>query len=482
MIKNGKVKDTMFYEEYILNRPIKIGTISDSYRSISYENLYEEVIFVYQKLKENGICGFDIVGVFFDNRIEFITCMLAINMIGAQAMPIYAQTGMEKVKRISEIYSWQCIVSHKCDIDRYIRKEFCRKRISNGLYMYIQNVSQDKQNYEGAILLLTSGTTNNPKCVVLTNDNIIASIKNISNFLQFTPSDRILIMKNVVHISTLVGEIFVGLFFGSSLYLTNRLVVGSYIERIILLERITAMFVTPSLMRMLLPSLKKALYQLHHIHISGEVLPVTLVKEILSLSPTIRLCSGYGLTEASPRVTQIEGWDILAHPGAVGKPIGDQIVRIVNGNGQECINNEEGEVLVKGKNVMRGYLSGGDLLLLKDGWLHTGDCGHIDNDGYLYIHGRMDNMIIINGRNVYPEEIEEVIGTYPGVREVMVGRMMLGNRSVLCAQIVSDISLKSQEILEYCRNYLEDYKVPTKVCFVESIPKTMTGKIVRRNL
>ena len=201
--------------------------------------------------------------------------------------------------------------------------------------------------------------------------------------------------------------------------------------------------------------------------------------------PEIEFIYSYGQTEASPRVTYIKKDDILKYPGSSGRTIKGVNLTIQDENGKVLGNNKEGEIGVTGPNVMRGYYNDSKLTekVLRNGELHTGDLGYVNEEGYLYVTGRKDNMIIISGKNIHPEEVEEIIQSYPNVLEVLVKEKQFGNIKGLVCYIVKDqdANIEPREIMKFVKDNAEDYKVPREVIFVKRLEKTLSGKI-KRNL
>ncbi|NQY63524.1 MAG: long-chain-fatty-acid--CoA ligase FadD [Alteromonadaceae bacterium] len=203
-----------------------------------------------------------------------------------------------------------------------------------------------------------------------------------------------------------------------------------------------------------------------------------------------RLLEGYGLTECSPMVS-ISPYNQEAFNGTIGVPAPSTDIRIIDDNGVDLSMGQEGEMLVKGPQVMKGYYNRPDATeeILKDGWLATGDIAFMDENGFFKIVDRKKDMIIVSGFNVYPNEIEEVIAMLDGVLEIAA----VGVPHDVCGEIVKvfvalkkengvDNSIDEKAIIEHCRKNLTNYKVPKLVEFRDELPKTNVGKILRREL
>jgi len=197
------------------------------------------------------------------------------------------------------------------------------------------------------------------------------------------------------------------------------------------------------------------------------------------------LLEAYGLTETSPAVC-INPIDIPAYTGAIGLPLPSTDVSIRSEDGQEKTIGEAGELWVKGPQVMRGYWQSVDdtETLMEDGWLHTGDVARIDERGFVYVVDRLKDMILVSGFNVYPNEIEDVLAAHGKVLEAgVVGVADPGSGEAVIAIVVkAEQTLSEEELLIYCHKNMTGYKCPKHIVFVDALPKTNVGKILRREL
>jgi long-chain acyl-CoA synthetase len=198
------------------------------------------------------------------------------------------------------------------------------------------------------------------------------------------------------------------------------------------------------------------------------------------------LVEGYGLSEASP-VVSLNPINGIRKPMSVGLPLPGVDIRIVGDDEGEVNEGEVGEIIVRGRNVMKGYLNNQKATeeTIKNGWLFTGDLGFIDKDKYIHIVDRKKDMVLVRGLNVYPREIENIITQCPGVSEVsVVGKPDENKGEVPIAFIVpkEGAQINTSDILKLCRQKLADYKVPKFVYIKEQLPRTPTGKILKREL
>jgi long-chain acyl-CoA synthetase len=200
----------------------------------------------------------------------------------------------------------------------------------------------------------------------------------------------------------------------------------------------------------------------------------------------LTLMEGYGLTEAAPVVTSSAG--IPQRVGSVGKVLDGIEVRLVDDHGDDALRGDAGEIWVKGPNVFLGYLHEPEAthkVLTADGWLRTGDIAVTDDDGYLYLVDRVKDLIIVSGFNVYPAEVEEVLMEHPAVREVgVVGVPHPHTGEAVKAFVVLEAGAAAHEdtLVSWCLDHLARYKCPSKILFVDELPRNVSGKLLRRSL
>jgi long-chain acyl-CoA synthetase len=220
--------------------------------------------------------------------------------------------------------------------------------------------------------------------------------------------------------------------------------------------------------------------------ISGAApLPVQVLKEF-ETKFHIPLIEGYGLSEASPVVTK-NPLDATRKPGSIGLPIPHVDVSIQDDSGRMLPVGEIGELCVRGGNVMLGYWNQPEETskVMRNGWLLTGDIGYRDEQGYYYITDRKKDMLLVNGINVYPREIEEVLYEFPGVKEAaVVGKpdSRRGEQPIAFLSPSEGANLEEKSIQQFLRRRLADYKVPRKVIVMPALPRNATGKILKTAL
>lgn len=319
-----------------------------------------------------------------------------------------------------------------------------------------------------AAILFTSGTTGEPKGVKLSHHGIIENLKGIDGYFKVQTGQKILIARPLVHVAVFTGELLFALYKGLEIdfyeeaFQPNRL--ASYIDE----NQIQIFGCTPTLLYHLSRCLKGDFLQ--SVIISGERLTegvATVLKEKYS---RLNFYNVYGLTENSPRVSALRPDEFFEKIGSVGKPIAHTKVKL-----------ENGELLVKSRSLMQGYLKEREKTeeKLKGGWLHTGDMARIDEQGYLYILGRKDDMLIRSGMNIYPAEIESIVLQIKGVKNCMVyGEDDIHYGQKVCMKAVTDLSIAVLRKELVAR--LPAYLVPDKILIVDSLELTPSGKVKRK--
>lgn len=456
----------------------------------TYLELHHRVQGLADKLVAAGITARSKVVVVVENPLDFTITMLSLLYIDAVVMPVYARTGSEKIRAIVEDYAVNFIIASSNLTN--ILSGGIKQAVNDEIGMDIVKICDeiDKELERIPLILFTSGTTNKPKAILLSDNNICSNMEAIAGYLKLREEDSILLVKNLCHSSSIIGELFVGLYCGCKIVLFSLLVTTKNMLRIMERHQISVFFAVPTLLKGIMEyrQIKDyALPCLRVINFYGAPMAGGDILKLIDILPGVNLIYSYGLTEASPRVTYIEKKDLIQKPSSSGKPIENVKLKIVQEDGQEAAPNVVGQITVTGPNVMQGYYR--DAKKTKEtiinGWLRTGDYGFLDEAGFLYVKGRKDNMIISAGKNIYPEEIEGVLSTYPGIVEALVVSRETENKTIeLCGYVVLEEAsqLNKNELFVYCRNLLENYKIPNSIIEVCKLEKTPSGKIKRKQI
>jgi long-chain acyl-CoA synthetase len=256
-------------------------------------------------------------------------------------------------------------------------------------------------------------------------------------------------------------------------------------------ERTTAFFGVPAMFIYILSrgvAERYDLSSLEQIFYGGSIMPYETIKQIRSVFPDVMLTNLYGLTEAGPGGTMLADRYALDKIGSVGKPIPPFTeVKVVDDSGVPAGPDVVGEIVVKGPSAMLGYYGKPELTeqTVRDGWIHTGDLGRTDEDGFLYVVDRKKDMVIRGGFNIYPAEVEAVLQEHPAVFEVAVvgvPHASLGEDVAAFVVLKPDVVATAEDLTAFCADKLADFKRPRRYEFVGSLPRNAMGKVLKRNL
>lgn len=341
---------------------------------------------------------------------------------------------------------------------------------------------------ELAVLLYTSGTSGKPKGVMLTHGNLESNIRQVQDWVELTSNDAILGVLPQFHSFGLTVLTLLPLALGVKAVYTARFV-PQRIIKLLREHRPTMMVAIPSMYNALLQvkdGVPEDFSSLRFTVSGGEPLPDAVFRRFRERFG-VTLNEGYGLTETSPVTNwcRPEEW----RPHSVGRPLPRIVQRIVDlHTGQDLGPGQEGEIWISGPNVMAGYYKLAEetaAALTPDGFLRTGDIGKFDEDGHLFITGRLKEMLIVGGENVFPREIEEVLNRHPSVKDsgvVGVHDPVRGELPIAFVELNEGAAVAEHELLAWCRANLAGYKVPRAVHITDSLPRSPTGKIMRRAL
>lgn len=362
------------------------------------------------------------------------------------------------------------------------------EKIGSGFGYFLESSFEEKQ----AMVIYTSGTTGAPKGVVLTHANLAANIAAIREYLALRRDDVVMCVlpffysfgNSVLHSHLLSG---------SRIVLENSLMYPHRVLERMVEHGVTVFYGVPSTYYLLLARTQLREYALGALRLCAQAGGHMNPEKIALFREQVPHCDFvvmYGQTEASARITYLPAAMQHIKAGSVGIAIPGVSIRLFNEEGAECKADEQGEVCVRGPNVMQAYLKDKEQTTkaIRNGWLHTGDLGYMDKEGYLYLVGRNSEMIKTGAHRVSPLEIEELVARVDGVAEVAVAAEedeILGS-AIACYivkhQINEDEAVLRKRIMQNCKARLPAYKLPKAIYYLDTLPKTASGKVIKRML
>ncbi|MDY7037596.1 MAG: AMP-binding protein, partial [Thermodesulfobacteriota bacterium] len=339
-----------------------------------------------------------------------------------------------------------------------------------------------------ALYLYTSGTTGKPKGVILTYDHLTLFPETMKSFEPLSDKDVIGLVLPMSHIS---GPIYLNLMvnLGHTLVIIDEIRPKKILEAV-QEHKITCFSAVPPIFQMMLNLPSRDRYDvssLKWVAMMGTVVSEELMEEWIEEYPHIRALQGYGATETSPLLTLTPYKDAPRKITSAGRPCPGIEIKVVDKGGEKLSTGQVGEVIARGPQIMKGYFKNPRATeeAIRNGWYHTGDLGRFDEDGYLYILGRSDDMIISGGMNIYPSEVENVLLSHYKLSEVaVVGVPDTKRGAVLKAVVVPKVGeeVSKRELSKYARERLASFKIPKVIEFRDNLPRSRTGKVAKRQL
>ena len=475
--------------------PDKEALVDDSCR-MTYAEVNKESNSLSHGLAHLGVGHGDRVAMLIENSVDFGLILAAILKIGAVAVPLFPRLAQSDLKYILDHAAVKAVF-----LEEQALKEISplRKKLSTNLFIVrgnqlpgwafsldelkVDNMSDpavEMDPEEPAVIQYTSGTTGRPKGVVLSHRALVVNAHQTQIFCNIGNDEKIHVFTALYHVSA-AGMLWLSIFMGCTAFITVYHTVP--ILRQVESERITGFVVVPAMLNMIIQEMELNHYDLSCIRwmmIGAAVLPFETMKKLRALFPKSLLLNMYGLTENAPALTGLEDRYALIKKGSVGKPFPSSRARIVDDNGVDCPPNQIGELILQGASFMSGYYRDPERFagVVKDGWYYTRDLGYMDEEGFLYIVDRKDDMIIRGGENIYPAEIEAGIYRNPKVLEaavIGVADKVMGQEIKVFVVPKEDSGLTVEEISSYCCSVFPSIKLPKYFELCKALPKISTG-------
>ncbi|RCW57443.1 MULTISPECIES: long-chain-fatty-acid--CoA ligase [Halanaerobium] len=472
-------------------------------QKITYGELEKESNKLAHGLIDLDIEPSDMVSIMLPNSLEFLVAYLGVIKSGATMVPLNISFKAPAVEYILNNSEAKVVITSKrflpliqsCSLD-YLENIILVDGEIGDDYISLSELKDQKttlpelqkidQEFTAACLY-TSGTTGQPKGAMLTHHNLIFDTRKTIEHLKVDDSDRYICVLPMFHAFAETVCMLMPMFLGAEIVIVDRFLPEKVLKTI-QEKNVTFFAGVPTMYSALLNVKNKNQFDLSHLNlcISGGAAMPQQTMEDFEKTFNVKILEGNGPTETSP-VAYVNPVDGERKSGSVGLPIPETEVKIVDENDRELSPGEIGEITVRGEHVMKGYfkMSEATAKTLRNGWLHTGDLGKMDEDGYVYIVDRKKDMINVGGMNVYPREIEEQLYKHPKIQAAAVVATKDELRGEIPKAVIvlrEDEKATEREIQKYCMQYFANYKIPKLVEFIDELPKNATGKIDKKSL
>jgi len=467
-------------------------------RQFTYSQFADAVARTAALLAGEGVAKGDVVSLLMPNSVEYVIAYFACWRLGALAGPINSHLKEQEISYV---------VSNSEAKALLVGSEFLpvinqlRDLPTLNAVILFEDEAQATRDFtkveatadvtldDEAIIIYTSGTTGKPKGCLLTHGNVVANARQISQWLGFNESDRLLTMMPLFHMNAVSVTTMSALYAGGSSVVSPKFSASRFWQ-IISDYQITSFGSVATMLSMLLTTYPEGVpaglqtEQLRFAMCGSAPVPAETIKRFEETFHCL-VIEGYGLSESTCRST-FNPPDENRRAGSCGLPIGNEM-RVVDDDDTEVADGQLGEIVLRGDNVLKGYYKNPEAtaVAFRNGWFHTGDIGYRDSEGFYFIVDRKSDMIIRGGENIYPREIDEVLYQHPAVSAAAVVGVPddLYGEEVAGFVVLRDGGEASErELIEFCKARLADYKCPKTIRFVKDIPKGPTGKLLKREL
>jgi len=513
-----------FLENSAKKYPDKIAFIHEKTRAT-----YAEINFKANQLAcwllSRSICKGDRVAIILENSLEYVVSYYGILKAGAVAVPlstglkpdglnpllfeiepfaIISSTKFERLLQASDLNlpSLKALIIHNLkfdwsggfnDVFSFQQTTDNKQPTTNNLPTITHNLQQPTNTQinpsDLSCIIYTSGSTGKPKGVMLSHGNIVSNTHSICQYLKLSHEDIQMVVLPFFYVmgKSLLNTIFAA---GGTLVLNNKFAFPAAVINQMIDEKVTIFSGVPSTFAYLLhrSPLEKSRAKLNHLRMVSQAggHMARSVKEALrqALPEQTQICIMYGATEASARLTWLDPNRFEDKIDSIGKSIPGTKIRIIDKEGREVTAGQKGELAASGPNIMQGYWKDSDAtaLVLDSNGYHTGDIGHKDEEGFIYLSGRKDDLVKVGGHRINPQEIEDILLATNLIIEAAVFGIsdpLLGNKLVALA-VAQNGDCTPGDILESCAEKLPKYKLPSRIEFIRALPKNVNGKINRK--
>lgn len=479
--------------------------IVNRHRRFTYKELNRRCNRLANALRDSGVRPGDRVCSLLQNGNEQLELIFAVAKLGAIFLPINFRLTVPEIEYIIQDSGARTFFYH----DEFAHlAEGLQEVVHFDTVVYCGRSStcDDDAEYEGllaaasdeeinatvdpddvALLMYTSGTTGRPKGAMLTHANHAWNVFHTTQRLPIHADTVALGVAPMFHIGGTSVTVLPTLYQGGTVVTLPEFDAVKVLEATEQ-EKITSLFCVPSMWQMIVEELEKKTYDLNSVEFlmtGAAPTPMSILKYFQSRD--LPIYEGFGMTELAPLVSILDKWDCERKNGSVGYPAFHVDVRIADEDDNDLPATQVGEILCRGPNMLKGYWNKPEATAeaLRGGWYHSGDLGFLDDEGYLYVVDRKKDMIISGGENVYPAELEQAIYQHEAVAEVAVigiPHEKWQEVPAACIVLKAGAAMTENELIEFCNERLARFKVPKTAFFVDELPKSGAGKILKTEL
>lgn len=496
-----------FLAAHALRTPGKTAVVVGE-ASLTYGALLASSHSLAAGLARAGVKAGDRIVVYLPNCLEFVQILYAAFSIGAVVIPVNTRNTPRELVYFAQDSQARVLVFHMesapdlNDVDADIAgiRKFAvggdtpgAESFSDLLIPSDERTPEVPLELDDAMILYTSGTTGQPKGAVLTHANFVISNAFVNAVEWGVTADEVFLVTTPLAHRTGLARLMNSMCLGAKLVVMKRFDPKIAVE-VIDREQVSALGMVPTVGRMLMPVLEQrpgSCASLRHIIVTGEAFPVELKRRMISMLPNVRLHSFFAMTEVGS-VTVLNHEEQFTHPASVGRVTPGVQVKLVDENGRQVAVDDVGEILVRSGEAgrfttMKGYFGRPDATAstIVHGWVHTGDMGRFDADGYLYIVDRKKDMVLSGGFNIYTKEVEQALQEHPAVSDAAVVGVpdeLFGEAVAAFVELRPGMNVRPEDLIEHTRSRIASYKKPKHVVFMDALPRNGVGKVLKAEL
>jgi len=493
------------------NFPEKTALLCET-EQINYKDLNNLLLSFCGGLLSLGLQPGERVAILLNNSIEYVASYFGTMQAGLVAVPLNRATTAKRLAYVLHDCNIRAIVFesgitglvesalttislpvYKIVVGKEIMQQSGKNPVLPWNHFLVsgekETTAPPRDPEEIAVILYTSGTTGDPKGVMLSHRNLISNTESIISYLHLEPDDRVM---SILSFNYSYGNslLLTHMATGGSVVVDNRFAFPNVVLQRMLETEVTGFSGVPSTFAFLLHKSmfrKMKFPKLRYVTQAGGAMPPAVIKELQKVLPKTKIYIMYGQTEAGARLSYLEPENLKKKLGSIGKAIPGVRLRVLKPDGTQATAREVGEIVAEGDNIMMGYWDSETetAKVLKEGRLYTGDLAWQDEEGFFYIVGRKKDIIKCAAYRISPKELEDLLmasGFLVEVAVIGVEDELLGEAIKVCAVLEGGRQVTAEDIINYCKANLAPYKIPKYVSFYDTLPKTHTGKIKKDEL